>query len=107
MRIKDSFFLNQMPSEILMIRNSRDEEIQAWFSMIEVISFSVALDTPPNTPFLHISASLWTIEDKTAIEQMKLISQLDEDDKQTIFKLIDKMLTNKKFKTFFQENIQK
>jgi transcriptional regulator with XRE-family HTH domain len=48
-----------------------------------------------------------TIEDKSAIEQMKLISQLDEEDKQTIFKLIDKMLTNDKFKTFFQENISK
>jgi hypothetical protein len=29
----------------------------------------------------------------------------DEDDKQTIFKLIDKMLTNKKFKDFFQKNV--
>jgi len=48
-----------------------------------------------------------TIEDKSAIEQMKLISQLEEDDKQTIFKLIDKMLTNTKFKNFFQENISK
>lgn len=47
------------------------------------------------------------IEDKTANEQLKLISQLDEDDRQTIFKLIDNMLTNKKFKLFFQENIQK
>jgi transcriptional regulator with XRE-family HTH domain len=48
-----------------------------------------------------------TIEDKSAIEQMKLISQLDEEDKQTIFKLIDKMLTNNKFRAFFQENINK
>lgn len=46
-----------------------------------------------------------TIEDKTAVEQMRLIQQLDEDDKQTIFKLIDKMLTNKKFKDFFNKNI--
>ncbi|MCG2618200.1 hypothetical protein LZZ85_28125, partial [Terrimonas sp. NA20] len=45
------------------------------------------------------------IEDKTAVEQMRLIQQLDEDDKQTIFKLIDKMLTNKKFKDFFNKNI--
>jgi hypothetical protein len=36
---------------------------------------------------------------------MQLIQQLDEDDKQTIFKLIDKMLTNKKFKDFFQKNM--
>ena len=45
------------------------------------------------------------IEDKAASEQLKLISQLDEDDKQTIFKLIEKMLTNKKFKAFFKENV--
>lgn len=45
------------------------------------------------------------IEDKTAVEQMHLIQQLDEEDKQTIFKLIDKMLTNKKFKDFFTKNV--
>jgi transcriptional regulator with XRE-family HTH domain len=47
------------------------------------------------------------ITDKTATEQMNLISQLDEEDKKTIFSIIEKMLTNKKFKTFFEENIQK
>lgn len=46
-----------------------------------------------------------TIEDNTTVEQMRLIQQLEDDDKQTIFKLIDKMLTNKKFKDFFQKNI--
>jgi transcriptional regulator with XRE-family HTH domain len=45
------------------------------------------------------------IEDKTAVEQMRLIQQLDEEDKKTIFKLIDKMLTNKKFKDFFNKNV--
>jgi transcriptional regulator with XRE-family HTH domain len=45
------------------------------------------------------------IEDKTVIEQMQLIQELEEDDKQTIFKLIDKMLTTKKFKDFFNKNI--
>lgn len=45
------------------------------------------------------------IEDKTAVEQMRLIQQLDDEDKQTIFRLIEKMLTNKKFKDFFQKNI--
>jgi len=44
------------------------------------------------------------IEDKSAIEQIRLIQQLDEEDKQTIFKLIDKMLTYKKFKEFFNKN---
>ena len=46
-----------------------------------------------------------TIEDKTTIEQMQLLQQLDDDDKQTIFKLVDKMLTNKKFKDFFNKNV--
>lgn len=45
------------------------------------------------------------IEDKTAVEQMRMIQQLDEEDKTTIFRLIDKMLTNKKFKEFFQKNV--
>jgi len=45
------------------------------------------------------------IEDKTTAEQLQLIQQLEEEDKQTIFKLIDKMLTNKKFKDFFNKNI--
>ena len=44
-------------------------------------------------------------EDKTTVEQMRLSQQLDEDDKQTIFRLIEKMLTNKKFKEFFQKNV--
>jgi transcriptional regulator with XRE-family HTH domain len=45
------------------------------------------------------------IADKATNEQMKLIQELDEDDKQTIFRLIEKMLTNKKFKDFFQKNV--
>ncbi len=36
---------------------------------------------------------------------MRLIQQLDEDGKKTIFKLIDKMLSNKKFKDFSQKNV--
>jgi hypothetical protein len=32
------------------------------------------------------------IKDKTATGQMRLIQQLDEEDKQTIFRLIEKML---------------
>jgi hypothetical protein len=32
------------------------------------------------------------------------MQQLEEEDKQTIFRLVEKMLTNKKFKDFFQKN---
>jgi hypothetical protein len=42
---------------------------------------------------------------KTKAKQIRLIQQLEDEDKQTIFKLIDKMLTNKKFKDFFNKNV--
>lgn len=45
------------------------------------------------------------LEDKSTVEQMRLIQQLEEEDKQIILRLIDKMLTNKKFKDFFHKNI--
>jgi hypothetical protein len=45
------------------------------------------------------------IEDKGTSDQLRLIAELEEDDKQTIFKLVDKMLTNKRFKDFFAKNV--
>jgi len=45
------------------------------------------------------------IEDKSTLEQMELIQQLDEEDKNIVLKIIDKMLTTKKFKDFFNNNV--
>lgn len=45
------------------------------------------------------------LEDKSENEQLKLISQLDEEDRSTILKIIDTMLTKKKFKDFFNKNV--
>ncbi len=45
------------------------------------------------------------LEDKSEIEQFKLINQLDEEDKSTVLKIIDTMLTKKKFKDFFNKNV--
>jgi transcriptional regulator with XRE-family HTH domain len=45
------------------------------------------------------------IEDENATQQLRLIQQLEEDDKHTIFKLVDKMLTNKRFQDFFAQNL--
>lgn len=45
-----------------------------------------------------------TIVDKPDFEKLHLINQLEEEDKQTIFRLVEKMLTNKKFKDFFAKN---
>jgi hypothetical protein len=48
---------------------------------------------------------LVTIEDKTASEKLRLIEQLEEPDKQALFRMIDCMLTKNKFKDFFQKNV--
>jgi len=45
------------------------------------------------------------LEDKNEDERFKLINNLDEEDKNTVLKIIDKMLTNKKFKDFFDKNV--
>jgi hypothetical protein len=45
------------------------------------------------------------LEDKSTTEQMNLIKELDEDDRTMVLKIIDTMLTKKKFKEFFQKNV--
>jgi len=46
-----------------------------------------------------------TVEDKTTVEQVKLIQELEPEDKKMIFKMIETFLTKKKFKDFFQKNV--
>jgi transcriptional regulator with XRE-family HTH domain len=46
-----------------------------------------------------------TVEDKTLMEQVKLIQELEPEEKSMVFKMIDTFLTKKKFKDFFQKNI--
>ena len=45
------------------------------------------------------------IKDKTVSEKLQLIDQLDDEDKQAVFRIIDGMLTKTKFKDFFQKNV--
>ena len=46
-----------------------------------------------------------TIQDRSNFEQINMINQLDEDDRTVVFKIIDTMLTKKKFKDFFNNNV--
>jgi transcriptional regulator with XRE-family HTH domain len=61
----------------------------------EVINFNDGLPKPV------------TLKDKTNNEQQQLFDGLDEEDKETVFKIVDKMLTTKKFNNFFQEHLEK
>ena len=47
-----------------------------------------------------------TIEDKTAVEQVRLLSQLNEKDKSTVMNIIDTMLTKQRFQNFLEQNLQ-
>ncbi|MCC5922126.1 MAG: transcriptional regulator [Cyclobacteriaceae bacterium] len=46
-----------------------------------------------------------TIEDKSLMEQVKLIAELEPEEKNMVFKMIDTFLTKKKFKDFFHKNV--
>ncbi len=46
------------------------------------------------------------VEGKTDFKKLQLINQLQEDDKQTVYRIIDTMLTKQKFQTFFEQNLQ-
>jgi len=46
-----------------------------------------------------------TVEDKTAVEQVRLIQELEQEEKKMIFKMVETFLTQKKFKDFFQKNV--
>jgi transcriptional regulator with XRE-family HTH domain len=46
-----------------------------------------------------------TIEDKSLVEQVKLIQGLELEEKNMVFKMVDTFLTQKKFKDFFQKNV--
>lgn len=45
------------------------------------------------------------IKDKTVNEKLQLIEQLEEEDKQAVYRIIDGMLTKSKFKDFFNKNV--
>jgi transcriptional regulator with XRE-family HTH domain len=46
-----------------------------------------------------------SLEDKSTSEQIKLIQELDIEEKNMIYKMIETFLTKKKFKDFFNKNI--
>lgn len=46
-----------------------------------------------------------TIENKIISEKLRLIEQLEEEDRLALYRVINTMLTKSKFKDFFQKNI--
>lgn len=46
-----------------------------------------------------------TIEDKSLLEQVRLIAELEEEERAAVFKMIDAFLTKKRFKDFFTQQL--
>lgn len=46
-----------------------------------------------------------TVEDKTLMEQVRLIQELEPEDQSMVFRMIDTLLTKKKFKEFFEQQL--
>jgi len=46
-----------------------------------------------------------TVEDKTLTEQVRMIQNLEPEEKNMVFKMVNTFLTQKKFKDFFQKNV--
>lgn len=55
--------------------------------------------------YSNANPSQVTVEDKTAVEQVRLIAQLNDKDKNTVMNIIETMLTKQKFQQFFEQNI--
>jgi hypothetical protein len=47
-----------------------------------------------------------TVEDKTVSDKIRLVEQLEEEDKNVIYNMLDTMLAKKNFQDLFQQNIQ-
>jgi transcriptional regulator with XRE-family HTH domain len=65
--------------------------------------FNVSLDD-----LVHLGDNIpqeVSVGDKTTVEQVKLIQELDQEEKNMVFKMIETFLTKKKFKDFFQKNV--
>lgn len=84
------------------IENGRREPTVEVLQKLSVI-FGVTVDDLLNPD--NNQPSPVTVEDKTVTEKIRLIEQLEDEDKSVIYKMLDTMLTKKKFQDFFQQNI--
>jgi hypothetical protein len=46
-----------------------------------------------------------TVQDKAVVEQVNLISQLDEKEKNVVYTIVESFLSKKRFKEFVSQNV--
>lgn len=108
---EDKGLMQKEVSAYLAIGNSNYNKLENGHRDLSVeelqklaILFSMTTDEILN--YGNVVPSEIKLESKPDFEKLHLINQLKEDDKNTVFKIIDTMLTKQKFQTFFEQNLQ-
>jgi transcriptional regulator with XRE-family HTH domain len=107
---EDKVLMQKEVSSFLDIGNSNYNKLENGHRDLSVdelqkLSNLFNLTTDQILKYENIIPEEVTIVDKPDFEKLHLINQLDEEDKSTIFKIVDTMLTKKKFKDFFNKNV--
>ena len=95
--------INVYPSNYSKIeKGERQPTVEMLIALAEL--FGVSIDELVNSKGIEVTQDE-SVEDKDLIQQVKLIQQLEERDKQAVFRIVDTMLTNKKLKDFVHQNM--
>lgn len=94
--------LNQ--SNYKKVENGRCEPSLEVLQKLSTI-LGVSIDELLN-PENNKQPSIVRVEDKTISEKIRLMEQLEEEDKNVLYRMLDTMLTKQKFQNFFEQNLQ-
>jgi transcriptional regulator with XRE-family HTH domain len=84
-----------------MENGQREPSVEELKKLARLFNITVdALLNPEDTTPVEV-----VIEDKSVSEKVRMIDQLDDDDKHVLYRMIEAMLTKKKFLDFYQKNI--
>lgn len=86
------------------VENGRREpslEVLHKLSIILGVSIDELLNLEENK-----QPSIVTVEDKTISDKIRLMEQLEEEDKNVLYRMLDTILTKQKFQNFFEQNLQ-
>ena len=108
---EDKGLMQKEVSAYLAIGNSNYNKLENGhrdLSVVELQKLSIffKMTTDEILNYGNVVPTAVKVEDKPDFEKLHLINQLQEDDKNTVYKIINTMLTKQKFQTFFEQSIQ-
>jgi len=96
---------NDQPSPVRLFKDGRAAVKGYFVDAIDTISRYSEMIIDPIVNFNGTTKQEVTTADKTLMEQVKMIRELEPEEKSMVFKMVDTFLTKKKFKEFFQKNV--